>query len=339
MAFFDEADYENMRRPGSKMLLTQRNGISNIVTVLSYDEHSQYVTLKYERNEFMKQDLLDRLTENEFSIDLREYIHQWIDPESDLYCLACHSLELDHLFVCNHESHIENSEQVAFHDRCLDITLGHIIPNNDTARSWICPMHSNMLQKIDPKLLRRRKGDYDFDFDRPFKKRKLVIPNPKWLKLPQGSEGVYPIHISCSYCVTEGIDNECDGNRPCSNCMKYIQDEVLDMTQLKYISMNETEIQMEIETEAAKYCKNRNCTLTEFEKDISLRNWLKINNNKLYQHLIQEKREKDAQKYDDIDNDMDDDCMDNNNNNELDNNNNNKQSLLSEKQSEELIKY
>eukprot|EP01084_Bolivina_argentea_P049356 90782_1 len=99
---FDEADYEFMRTPGSKLLLRHMSGASsNIVTVISYNDSLQEVSVQYDRNEFMKQSLLDRLRPDIFSIDLREYEHQWIDHESDLYCLACHSIELDNLFVSN----------------------------------------------------------------------------------------------------------------------------------------------------------------------------------------------------------------------------------------------
>lgn len=96
-------------------------------------------------------------------------------------------MELDRLFVCNHESH--GLQRVAFHDRCLDKQLNHVIPTNDTLRTWICPMHNNkVLAQPDPSSLRARpkKGDYDFDFDRPIKKRRISVPDPDWLQLPDG---------------------------------------------------------------------------------------------------------------------------------------------------------
>ena len=156
---FTEEDNENMRRAGSKMQLTEMNGFRHICTVVSFDSDTQCVRLKYERNQFMSQILLDRLRDDEFEIDLREYQHQWIDPTEELYCLACHSMVLDHLFVCRHASH--GKIKVAFHDRCLDSTLGHIIPNNNNQSNWTCPIHSNLMQKIDPSTLRKRRGDYD----------------------------------------------------------------------------------------------------------------------------------------------------------------------------------
>eukprot|EP00484_Ammonia_sp_Unknown_P029232 CAMPEP_0197025526 /NCGR_PEP_ID=MMETSP1384-20130603/5828_1 /TAXON_ID=29189 /ORGANISM="Ammonia sp." /LENGTH=591 /DNA_ID=CAMNT_0042454063 /DNA_START=40 /DNA_END=1815 /DNA_ORIENTATION=+ len=290
----NEDDYDKLRNPGSKMLLTQMNGTRNVAVVVAFDEESCEVTIKYERNEFMKQDLLDRLRDDEFNLDLREYEHMWIDPQSDLYCEACHSMELDHLFVCNHPSHAPN--QVAFHACCLDVHLGHVIPNNDTARSWHCPMHSNVLQKIDPSKLRKRRGDYDFEFDRPQKKRKLTVSDPDWLALPEGVDAVYPIHSSCHFCWTERV--ECDGYRPCGNCSRYVQDEHMDLSQEKFISMNEQELQHEIDLEACKHCTERNCTFEEFENDQAMQKWLQLHNDKLYHQYVQEKREKDQRRMD-----------------------------------------
>jgi len=294
MAFdgFDETDYELMRKPGQKVLLTLLNGLSNVATVISFDENTKMVSLQNDRNEFMNQALLDRLSPGVFAVDLREYPHQWIDEDS-FYCFACHTLELDHLFVCNHGSH--SPHKVAFHDRCLDVNLGHIIPNNNSTRTWICPMHSNVLRKMDPSSLhtRRRNGDYDFDFDRPLKKRKFNIADPDWLQLPDDREAVYPRHIECGYCVAEGMGAECDGNRPCNVCCRYVRAEVLDLTLPKFISMDEHEVQSEVDAVAIRYCKNRQCSFAEFEHDVAVRKWLEIHDNALYHRLVQEKRERD----------------------------------------------
>lgn len=84
MAFngFDEADYLSMRKPGTKLLLTLPSGLSNVATVISYDDTTQLVTLKNDKNQFMNQELQDRLSDGEFSIDLREYQHHWIDSDA-----------------------------------------------------------------------------------------------------------------------------------------------------------------------------------------------------------------------------------------------------------------
>ena len=67
----------------------------------------------------------------------------------------------------------------------------------------------------------------------------------------------------------------------------------MDMTQQKFISMNEQEIQSEIDSEAITYCKNRRPSFYHFEHDIAMRKWLEIHDHALYQRYVQEKREKD----------------------------------------------
>ena len=300
---FTSADLENMQCIGTKMLLTATDGTSNIVSIVGFDDLTQRVSVQYDRNEFMAQHLLDKLREDVFEIDLRVSEHQWIDSERDLYCLSCHSLDMDNLFVCNHESHQLNGEQVAFHDRCLDVSLGHSIPNNNICASWICPMHKNLLQMIDPNSLRKRRGDYDFEFDRATKRRKITIFDPKWLGFDEESEPVFPRHIECDFCVK--AKEECDGNRPCSNCCKFVEHEVLDLNEPKYLRMNEEDLQNEIDENAAKICKDRRCSLAEFESDFSMRQWLKVHDTKNYQSLMQKQRENEQQNEIEIENESD----------------------------------
>eukprot|EP00485_Elphidium_margaritaceum_P012704 CAMPEP_0202706600 /NCGR_PEP_ID=MMETSP1385-20130828/18994_1 /ASSEMBLY_ACC=CAM_ASM_000861 /TAXON_ID=933848 /ORGANISM="Elphidium margaritaceum" /LENGTH=577 /DNA_ID=CAMNT_0049365111 /DNA_START=104 /DNA_END=1837 /DNA_ORIENTATION=+ len=293
-----------MRKPGTKMLLTQMNGTRNIAVVVSFDEQRNEVAIKYERNEFMSQELLDRLRDDEFALDLSEYEHQWIDATQDLYCWACHGMDLDHLFICNHASH--QPHQVAFHDRCLDAHLGHTIPSNDCARSWICPMHSSALQKVDPSKLRKRRGDYDFEFDRPQKKRRITV-DPDWLKLDEDREVVYPLHLCCRRCFAQDIASQCDGHRPCGACCRYVQHEHMDFGEEKYLTMDQRDIEYEIERKAMESCGDRACTLREFEHDAAMRAWLQIHDSALYHRYTQELRERKANAADDDDDDDEDD--------------------------------
>ena len=219
------------------------------------------MSLQYERNSFMTQELLDRLREDVFALDLRECEHQWLEPESDLYCFACHSLELDHLFICNHDEH--GAAQVAFHDRCLDAGLGHTIPSRDNTRSWVCPLHDNML---------KRRGDYDFDFDRPLKRRRLDIADASWLALPEEREHIFPRHGECANCAAEKA--LCDGERPCAQCCKFAQAELVDTTQPRFIEMSEAELQREVEAAARQCCKDVAAQFADFERDEVLQSWL-----------------------------------------------------------------
>lgn len=117
---------------------------------------------------------------------------------------------------------------------------------------------------------------------------------------------MYPIHESCQYCAVEGVAAECDGFRPCGNCAKYVEEEILDLSDPKYISMNEQELRHEIDLEAEKYCNNRDCKFEEYENDQAMQKWLEIHNNELYHKYCQQKREKDQQIMDDKSDDDED---------------------------------
>merc|ERR1712228_1000012 len=168
----------------------------------------------------------------------------------------------------------------------------------------ICPMHKNLLQRIDPNSLKKRRSDYDFEFDRPTKRRKIELSDQQWLsQFDEESEPVFPRHIECEHCQkNEEFDKECDGNRPCSNCCFFVEHEVLDLNQSKFLKMSEEDLQNEIDKNAAKICKDRRCTFTEFESDYSMQCWLKTNDYKMYQTMMQKKRNKEQQKNETIQN-------------------------------------